>query len=702
MSKISLLLLLSLVLGACSRNADISKLPGTKDPTNVRPIDPVTEDLAAQLEWSSPLVAFPATSVNQSNEISVTLKNKGKGSSSPIQLTWADTASNFAIKSGTDTCTHTSLAPNQTCGITLVYTPVENGNKTNVIMATDLISSKALMITGLGTGATIPTVTSPPKLVWILDDYDYGATPVAGNKHFDLILANIGGEVSDIINTSWQSSSSPFSLVAGFNFCENQTLAPGANCKVRVRFAPVVSGSFVNILSVSDNISTDTIQISGNGVVIPSQLSFNPTSYSFNQVLVGGQKTLDVVLTNNAAVNSGVITLSWANSNNFSVVAGLDQCSGQVLPGGSHCSIKIRFTPEEVNSDLNNILTANDSFSSATLTVQGTGQDPASNNPVAINKTLSLAEDVVVNDSLQGMDPNGLAITYLLVGNASKGNVEILNANTGAFRYTPDLNQTGSDSFSFRVKNSNNDLSAVATVSVSIIAINDAPIAVNDNATVDEDSSLNIDVLANDTDLEGNPLSVVSITQPAHGVVVINSDNTVHYTPTANYAGSDSFAYTLSDGAGGTASAMVYVTVNQINDAPVAVNSSFNVNEDSSLNAQMQGSDVDSSSLNYIITTAPAYGTVTLTNANLGLFTYTPNADYSGTDSFAFKINDGSLDSNIATVAITVNDVNDLPVAENMVLNVTEDTPKNFTLLASDKENNPLSYSILTDPTKDL
>src|SRR5690606_14672949 len=177
-------------------------------------------------------------------------------------------------------------------------------------------------------------------------------------------------------------------------------------------------------------------------------------------------------------------------------------------------------------------------------------------------------------------------------------------------------------------------------------------------------------------------------TQPGKGSVTINGDNTITYTPQSNYSGSDSFSYIVSDGAGGSASAMVLVTVTPSNDAPVAQDGVVNVNEDSSVNTSMVATDVDSASLNYSVVTPPSHGTLVITNINTGAYTYTPEPNYNGTDSFTFKVNDGEVDSNVATVNITVNSINDAPVANNNLVNVAEDSSASIVLEATDADAN--------------
>ena len=113
---------------------------------------------------------------------------------------------------------------------------------------------------------------------------------------------------------------------------------------------------------------------------------------------------------------------------------------------------------------------------------------------------------------------------------------------------------------------------------------NGAPVAVNDTATTAEDTAATIAVLANDSDPNGDTLSVTATTQGAHGAVTLVS-GVVRYTPAANYAGPDSFTYTIGDGNGGTDTGTVTVTVTPVNDTPVAVNDTATVAEDSAASA---------------------------------------------------------------------------------------------------------------------
>src|SRR5207244_837824 len=141
----------------------------------------------------------------------------------------------------------------------------------------------------------------------------------------------------------------------------------------------------------------------------------------------------------------------------------------------------------------------------------------------------------------------------------------------------------------------------------------------------------------------------------------------------ANFNGPDSFTYRANDGSLDSNIATVSITVTAVNDAPVASDQTVATNEDTAKAITLGATDVEGSPLTYAIVTGPAHGTLSGTAPAV---TYTPAANYNGADSFTFKANDGSLDSNVATVSITVTAVNDAPVATNQTVTTDEDTAK--------------------------
>jgi hypothetical protein len=194
---------------------------------------------------------------------------------------------------------------------------------------------------------------------------------------------------------------------------------------------------------------------------------------------------------------------------------------------------------------------------------------------------------------------------------------------------------------------------------------NAAPTADDDTATVAEDSgATTIDVLDGDTDPDGDTLSVTAVTQPTNGTVAItNSGADVSYTPNANLFGTDTFNYTVNDGNGGTDTGSVTVTVTSVNDDPVANNDSATVNEDSSNNAiNVLTNDTfapdTGETLSVTAVTDPPSGTAAFTATGV---TYTPDANFFGTDTFDYTVSDGNGGTASATVTVTVKSVNDAP-----------------------------------------
>ncbi len=219
-------------------------------------------------------------------------------------------------------------------------------------------------------------------------------------------------------------------------------------------------------------------------------------------------------------------------------------------------------------------------------------------------------------------------------------------------------------------------LQDTALVTIDLNDIDEPPAAVSDSATVGEDDpATNIDVLANDTDVDAGPKAIASVTQPANGTVVNNGTN-LSYQPNANYcndgAPTDDFSYTLTPGGSSTT---VAVRVTCVDDAPVAVGDSAAVGEDvaaTSINVLGNDTDIDAGLKTIASVTQPANGTVV---NNGGDLSYQPDLDYCNdgtpTDDFTYTLNGGST----ATVAVSVSCVDDAPVAVADSATVTEDAP---------------------------
>ena len=318
---------------------------------------------------------------------------------------------------------------------------------------------------------------------------------------------------------------------------------------------------------------------------------------------------------------------------------------------------------------------ADNDCSTATVTITIA---PVDDVPIAVNDAVTTNEDTpITNATVAGNDtPSGDGGNVWSVTGSPQHGTVVMNPN-GTYTYTPAANYNGSDAFSYKLCDADNDCST-ATVSITITPVDDAPTAVNDEFTTSEDTPItNGSVAGNDIpsgDCPSNAWSVV--TGPAHGTVTMNTNGTFTYTPTANYSGPDQFTYKLCDCDGDCSNATVNITVNPVDDAPIAVNDAVTTTEDTPItNATVIGNDTPSGDGGNVwsVTANPQHGTVVM-NPN-GTYTYTPAANYNGNDAFTYKLCDADNDCSTATVSITITPVDDAPVAANDQFTTTEDTP---------------------------
>ncbi|WP_425004344.1 Ig-like domain-containing protein [Mycolicibacterium sp. S3B2] len=338
--------------------------------------------------------------------------------------------------------------------------------------------------------------------------------------------------------------------------------------------------------------------------------------------------------------------------------------------------------------------TTTSTAATVTVTVNAVNDIPvAVNNSYTTNENTQLTGNVLTNDT----DADGNTLTATLVTGPTRGTLT-LNSD-GSFTYTPTTNYHGTDVFTYKA-NDGIANSTTAVVTITVTSVNDAPSAVNDAYTTSEESAVNGNVLANDTDADADTLTAVLASGPSHGALTLNNDGTFTYTPTTNYNGTDSFTYTATDGAATSNTATVSITVNPVNDAPTAANDVFTANEDTQLagNVLTNDTDVDGDTLTATLVNGPSHGALTL-NSN-GSFTYTPTANYNGTDSFTYTATDGTATSNTATVSITVNAVNDAPTAVNDSASTNQGIALSGNVLTNDTDidGNTLSATLVAGP----
>ncbi|MEH7159145.1 tandem-95 repeat protein [Neobacillus drentensis] len=321
--------------------------------------------------------------------------------------------------------------------------------------------------------------------------------------------------------------------------------------------------------------------------------------------------------------------------------------------------------------------------------------------PVAKEASLEVTEDETATGQLEASDSDGDTLTYSLVEDGKKGNVTITDAKTGAFTYTPAANENGVDSFTFKVNDGTVD-SEVVTIDVNIKAVNDAPSATKDSYSVNEDSILDgTSILANDVDADGDELNATLVSGPAHGTFTLRADGTFTYQPEGNFNGKDSFTYKLNDGKIDSEEQTVAIDVKAVNDNPIAKADSLEVTEDETATGQLEAVDIDGDSLSYHLVENGKKGNVTITDAQTGAFTYKPNANENGTDSFTFKVNDGTVDSEVVTIDVNIKAVNDAPSATKDSYSVNEDSILDGTsILANDvdADGDELNATLVSGP----
>lgn len=273
---------------------------------------------------------------------------------------------------------------------------------------------------------------------------------------------------------------------------------------------------------------------------------------------------------------------------------------------------------------------------------------------------------------------------------------------SGTLRYTPAPGATGTATVSVRladdggVSNGGSDQSALQTFQISVTEIDNVPVAADDSLAVDEDSGdTNLDVLANDGfggDGPGTSAVQVSVS-PSQGVatVVVNgtttdpTDDSINYRPNSNFSGTDTFEYTIEDADGDVASAVVTVTVNPVEDPPAPVQDSLSINEDSGTHTidvlanDSFGPDGPGNT-GLAVAVQPVNGMVAVQDGGSpgdpvdDKLSYEPAANFSGTDSFQYAIEDGEGDVATATVNVAVNAIDDPPVVVGDSLNIKENS----------------------------
>ena len=466
---------------------------------------------------------------------------------------------------------------------------------------------------------------------------------------------------------------------------------------------------------VSDGLAAD-----GAGAEVPATVSL--TILAVNDLPVVTGETLNTLedttlLFNTATLLANDTDVDVATDDQvLSITAVSHATHGTVAfvmqPDGSQ---QIRFTPEAnyfglasyqytvsdgaggntVGTVVMNLAQVNDAPVAADDILSNTLEDTALH--ISFASLLGNDSDADSHNSQWGGTDDVLTIT--VVGNAVHGTVALMN---GEVVFTPDANYHGPASFAYQVSDSSGAVSqALATFSVT--GVNDAPAAVGETISENEDTTLVINqaaLLQNDSDVDtatdGQMLTITAVSNAQHGMVTLNANGTISFVPDANFYGNASFDYTVNDGNGGTATTTATIALANVNDAPVATGETVNSNEDEVLtitaSALLQNdSDIDNAHADLTISRVQSGtgGTVSLSAS--GNVVFTPTLNYNGTATFTYWVKDpGGLESNAVTTTVVLAPVNDAPKAQGeIVTGASEDAAFNInasTLLANDHD----------------
>ncbi len=481
-----------------------------------------------------------------------------------------------------------------------------------------------------------------------------------------------------------------------------QTLRPQTNCQKLPISSVTASGNDGHVPAnvLDNNLNT---RWSNRGIG------------SFIQADLGTQKiicSVDIAwYRGNVRENNFVISVS----NDSSGFAPVGKSSGSTLSAERYdltTSTTARFVRVTVYGN-----TENNWASITELSVDGlSNTPPQSNPPNADSKNISTNAGTPIPITLTGTDPiPGDTLKFSVVANPQHGTLTA--PTTNSVTYTPNTGFSGTDSFTYKATTKNGQAggvdSNIATVTITVNAAQSNQPPTADDKTIQTNAGTPIQITLTGTDpIPGDTLKFSVVANPQHGTLTAPTTNSVTYTPNTGFSGTDSFTYkatTKNGQAGGVDSniATVTITVNaaQNNQPPTANNLNIQTNAGTPVQITLTGTDpIPGDTLKFSVVANPQHGTLTAPTTNS--VTYTPNTGFSGTDSFTYKATTkngqaGGVDSNIATVTITVNAAqnNQPPTVGDKTIQTNASTPVQITLTGTDPiPGDTLKFSVVANP----
>ncbi|URM36159.1 Ig-like domain-containing protein [Flavobacterium anhuiense] len=645
----------------------------------------------------------------------------------------------------------------------VLLNPTPAGGTLTILSGPGTLSGNTLSFTGEGTVSVQYSVTAScggtsvttrsfdaalcPADLQIAKVADNAAASVGSNIVFTITAKNngpykaTGVTVNDALPSGYTFVSAVPS--AGTWSAPNWTigsLANGASASLAVTATVNATGSYANTASIignnpdntpGNNSATATPLVQSNLSVVKSinnmspnvgsNVTFTITASNAGPSAATGVKVTDNLPSGYTFVSASVSSGSWSapewNIGNLASGASATLTVVAIVNAGGS------YTNTAAVSGLENDPVSGNNSSSVTPTVN--------HNPTAVADIYTVAEDNTIaltpltndtdmdGDALSIVSINGTALTGLAQAIAVPNGTVNISAS-GAITFTPAANFNSTAPVSFPYVITDGNLTAAADIEITVTAVNDAPVALKDVYTAAEDNAIALTPLANDTDVDGDALSIVSINGTAltglaqtiavpNGTVNISASGAITFTPAANFNSTApvSFPYVITDG-NLTAAADIEITVTAVNDAPVAVKDVYTAAEDNeiALAPLANDTDVDGDALSIVSINGTALtglaqmiavpnGTVNISAS--GAITFTPAANFNSTVpvSFPYVITDGNLTA-AADIEVTVTAVNDAPVAVKDVYTAAEDNEIALAPLANDTDVDGDALSIVS------
>jgi VCBS repeat-containing protein len=494
--------------------------------------------------------------------------------------------------------------------------------------------------------ATDPTGTGDPDILLIGDYNSY-----AQEDPIDVIKA---AGFTNLIETRLGADAYSYVFDGQWGYLDHALASDSMNGQVAGVGDYHINSDEPSVLDYNTDFKTANLQ---STLYAPDQFRVSDhDSVLIGLNLINNAPTADAqsVTTNEDTAKS--ITLSGSDPEGHALTYSYSQPThGSVAGTGPN----VTYTPAaNYNGADSFTFTVNDGTSDSAPATVSITVTPVNDAPTAVNDSYTATEDTTLTVAAPGVllndsDVDGDTLTASIATLPAFGTATV-SAN-GALSYTPNANFCGPDSLTYAISDGNGG-TASATVTITVACANDAPVANTDTLTVLEDAAATtVNVRANDTDPEGNTLTVTSVTQGSKGVVTLNA-GVVSYKPNANANGSDSFTYTISDGNGGTATGTVNVTITPVNDNPSAVNDTATAKKNGSVVIAVLANDSDvdiGDTITLVSVTQGTKGGTVTKNAN-GTVTFKPKNGFTGTDTFTYTISDGHGGTATATVTVTV------------------------------------------------